>query len=75
MDRCKKVGRIGPKEAKLDTNSAYGEYIFSGKENLEVEATNSFVSMRANVGVFSGKYYYEVHLKTNGLMQIGWATL
>ena len=54
VQRCKKVGRIGPKEAKLDERSAYGEYVFSDKEHLDIEATSSFVSIRANVGVFSG---------------------
>ena len=60
MDRCKKIGRIGPKEVKLDERSAYGDFVFSDKDHLDLEATSSFVSIRANVGVFSGKHYYEV---------------
>jgi Kip1 ubiquitination-promoting complex protein 1 len=36
---------------------------------------SSFVSLRANAGVFAGKYYYEVMLKSDGLMQIGWCSL
>lgn len=75
IDRCKKIGRIGGKESKLDKKSAYGDVIFSGRENLDVEAISSFASIRANTGVFSGRYYYEVQLKTSGLMQIGWSTL
>lgn len=33
------------------------------------------MSVRANTAVFKGRYYYEVTLKTRGLMQIGWCTL
>jgi hypothetical protein len=54
MERCKKLGRIGPKDVRLDERSAYGEFVFSDKEHLDIEATSSFVSIRANVGVFAG---------------------
>jgi hypothetical protein len=40
--------------------------IFPGKDGLDVEATSSIASIRANTGVFLGKYYYEVQLKTSG---------
>jgi Kip1 ubiquitination-promoting complex protein 1 len=75
IDRCKKVGRLGPKEVKLDSKNAYGEFILADKQGLDVEAVGSFVSIRANTAVFSGRYYYEVMLKTDGLMQIGWSTI
>ena len=68
IDRCKKVGRIGPKDTKLDPKSAYGDVIFSGRDELDVEAISSYCSIRANTAVFSGRYYFEVLLKTNGLM-------
>jgi len=42
---------------------------------LDVEALSQYASVRANVAVFSGKYYYEVRLLTSGIMQIGWCTL
>jgi len=42
---------------------------------LDVEAVSGFASIRANTGVFAGRYYYEVNLKSAGLMQIGWSTL
>ena len=61
--------------SNLDQKSAYGEIIFADRNNLDVEAISSFCSIRANTGVFSGKFYYEVQLKTNGLMQIGWSTI
>ena len=60
VDKCKQAGRIGPKQVKLDTKSAYGDVIFSRTNNLDIEATSRFVSIRANTGVFAGKYYYEV---------------
>ena len=45
---------------KLDTASAYGNMIFAGKDGLDVEAMDSFCSIRANTAVFSGRYYYEI---------------
>ena len=52
VDKCKKIGRVGPKEVKLDTKSAHGDVIFSRSNNLDVEATSRWVSIRANTGVF-----------------------
>ena len=75
FDKCKRVGRVGPIETKLDKKSSYGEIIFAGRDDLDVEAMGSFCSIRATTGVFSGRYYYEVTLKSCGLMQIGWCTL
>jgi hypothetical protein len=73
--KCKKIGRIGPKVCRLNKKSQYGEALFYGRDELEIEAISSFYSVRANVGVFSGRYYFEVMLKTSGLMQIGWCSL
>lgn len=42
---------------------------------LDVEAKSSFVSVRANTGIFSDCFYYEVTLLTDGLMQIGWCSI
>jgi hypothetical protein len=52
----------------LDEKTAFGEVIFATRENLDVEAMSNFASIRANTAVFSGRFYYEVQLKTNGLM-------
>ena len=60
LERCKKIGRIGPWETKLHRESAYGEAHYHGTEKLELEATSNFYTVRANVGVFSGRYYFEV---------------
>jgi Kip1 ubiquitination-promoting complex protein 1 len=46
-----------------------------GRDDLDVEAISKFSSVRANTGVFSGRFYYEILLKTSGLMQVGWSTL
>ena len=40
-----------------------------------MEAVSNFASIRANTAVFSGRYYYELQLRTDGLMQIGWSTI
>lgn len=42
---------------------------------LDIEAKSSFVSIKANTAVFRDCFYYEVMLLTDGLMQIGWASL
>lgn len=68
LERCKEVGRIGPSKTKLDMESVFGSFKEYGSEGLEVEAINSFSSIRANTAVFSGKFYYEVKLSTSGLM-------
>ena len=66
-EKCKKAGRIGPKITKIDKKSAYGDVLF-GRDDLDVEGISKFCSIRANTGVFGGRYYYEVLLKTSGLM-------
>jgi len=55
--------------------SAHGQIHFASRDCLDVEAVSSFASVRANAGVFSGRYFYECQLMTSGLMQIGWSTL
>ena len=69
------MGRVGPIETKLNKESSFGEIIFANRDPLDIEAMGNFCSIRATTGVFSGRYYYEVTLKTSGLMQIGWCTL
>ena len=60
LERCKKIGRVGPWETRLHKDSSYGEAFFHGQDKLEVEAVSSFYSVRATTGVFSGRYYFEV---------------
>ena len=75
FERCKSAGRVGPVETKLDKKSAYGDIFFSSRDDLDVEAMSSFSSVRATTGVFAGRFYFEVMLKSSGFMQIGWSTL
>jgi len=90
LHRSKKIGRIGPLKTELDIESVYGRLLFAGQDYnalitdpfeqidklmLDVEATSSFVSVRANTAVFKGCYYYEITLLCDGLAQVGWAQL
>jgi len=59
---------VGPIDTKLDKKSSYGEIIFANRDELDVEAMGAFCSIHGTTGVFSGRYYYEVTLKTCGLM-------
>jgi hypothetical protein len=52
----------------LDQDSASGSVKIFDQVSLDVESVSSFSSIRANVAVFKGKYYYEVRLMTPGLM-------
>eukprot|EP00483_Globobulimina_turgida_P001569 UN01571 len=39
----------------------------------KITAISNFPTARANFNILSGKYYYEMHLNSEGLMQIGFA--
>ncbi|XP_025989302.1 E3 ubiquitin-protein ligase RNF123 isoform X3 [Solenopsis invicta] len=43
-------------------------------DRLSVNSQSSFSTMRANTGVFKGKWMYEVQLGSKGVMQVGWGT-
>mmetsp|Transcript_39090 Transcript_39090/g.59613 ORF Transcript_39090/g.59613 Transcript_39090/m.59613 type:complete len:96 (+) Transcript_39090:542-829(+) len=73
IDKCKIIGRVGPATPSLDT--VYGDVYNDRSNKLDIEALSRWASVRCNVGVFSGRYYFEVQLKTAGVMQIGWASL
>ena len=75
LDRCKKIGRVGPASVKMDSDSKYGNFNFKTSDYLDLQASSSWASIRANAGVFSGRYYYEATLRTGGTMQLGWCTL
>jgi hypothetical protein len=77
LDRCKEVGRVGPRTTKLDPQTANGTVkIFDESTSCcDVEGVSQFSSIRANTAVFKGRYYFEVRIMTAGLMQIGWCTL
>uniref|UniRef100_A0ABD2WQJ0 RING-type E3 ubiquitin transferase n=1 Tax=Trichogramma kaykai TaxID=54128 RepID=A0ABD2WQJ0_9HYME len=68
-----RLGRLGPKLVRLDTTNHYGLFIVS-PDRLSVNSQSNFSTVRANTGVFKGKWQYEVQLGSNGVMQIGWGT-
>lgn len=75
MEKSKSVGRVGPPITHMDFESTNGRFKKEHPTSLEFEASSQFASVRANTGIFKGVFYYEVLLKTDGLMQIGWCTL
>lgn len=75
-------GRLGPKTVHIDESSMSRNARFSGhnfKPSLypctSLESKSNFLSGRANVCVFSGRWMYEATVGTGGIQQIGWATL
>lgn len=66
-------GRLGPKLVRLDTSTYHGLFIVS-PDRLAVHSQSNFSTLRANTGVFQGKWMYEVQLGSKGVMQIGWST-
>ncbi len=78
VERCKEVGRVGPNITKMDPETMAGNVKIvesSGNDQYMIEGVSRFSSIRANTAVFSGRYYYEVKIFTDGIMQIGWCTL
>lgn len=72
LERCKEVGRVGPNVTKIDPETMAGNVKIT--DNM-IEGVSRFSSIRANTAVFSGRYYYEIKIMTDGIMQIGWCTL
>lgn len=66
-------GRIGPHIVRFDVSMHHGLCIVS-PDRLSVNSQSSFSTMRANNGVFKGKWMYEVQLGSKGVMQVGWGT-
>ncbi|XP_071642743.1 E3 ubiquitin-protein ligase RNF123 isoform X2 [Temnothorax longispinosus] len=66
-------GRIGPHLVRFDVSMHHGLCIVS-PDRLSVNSQSSFSTMRANTGVFKGKWMYEVQLGSKGVMQVGWGT-
>jgi Kip1 ubiquitination-promoting complex protein 1 len=67
-------GRLGPKLVILDTSTHHGLF-FVSPDRLNVTAQSNFGTMRANTGVYQGKWMYEVQLGSKGVMQLGWSTI
>ncbi|XP_021964522.1 E3 ubiquitin-protein ligase RNF123 isoform X2 [Folsomia candida] len=74
MDAVQHEGRLGPTVVKMDVGSHVGSFIIS-TDRLGVSSQCNFGSVRACACVYKGKWQYEVQLGSNGVMQVGWATL
>ncbi len=57
----------------MDTSAHHGLFIVS-PDRLSVNSQSNFSTMRANTGVYHGKWMYEVQLGSKGVMQLGWGT-
>lgn len=68
-----RTGRLGPKFVRLDTTNHFGLFIVS-PDRLGVISQSNFSTVRANAGVYKGKWIYEVQLGSKGVMQLGWST-
>ncbi|RWS07923.1 E3 ubiquitin-protein ligase RNF123-like protein [Dinothrombium tinctorium] len=66
-------GRLGAERVVFDVTASTG-HINTDFARLSLSSHSGFSSIRANVGVFKGKWMYEVMLGTKGVMQVGWAT-
>ncbi|MDR3548356.1 MAG: hypothetical protein P4M11_08865 [Candidatus Pacebacteria bacterium] len=85
LDKCKKIGKLGPLVCKMDLKASFGNWVAKGSflpptvdldDNcLDVQCRSPFGSVRANTCVFAGAWYYEVRLMTSGMVQLGWSTL
>lgn len=69
----KREGRLGPSLVRFDVTSLHGLFIVS-PDRLSVNSQSNFSTIKANTGVFKGKWMYEIQLGSKGVMQIGWAT-
>lgn len=75
INKMKKIGKISISNTTvLDMNSIEGEVSLSYDMN-KIESKSSFVSLRTNNALISGKWCYEVILFSNGLFQLGFCEL
>ncbi|KIY99145.1 hypothetical protein MNEG_8819 [Monoraphidium neglectum] len=71
-------GRVGPPKVAVDLASATPFLTVSGPSDgtslapLSLESAQGFSSCRANTAVVSGKWQYEVILRSHGILQLGW---
>ena len=75
INKMKEVGKIYLSNQTFFDPVPIGQNAVLFYNNLKIESTNSFLSVKANNCITSGKWSYEVLLLTNGLMQIGFAQM
>ncbi|KAL6069553.1 Ryanodine receptor 44F [Balamuthia mandrillaris] len=68
------MSREGPPQTKLVKIERQSHVTIASDGLTANNNGRQFESVKANTKVKSGKWYYEVKLQTNGLMQIGWCT-
>ncbi|XP_062548443.1 E3 ubiquitin-protein ligase RNF123 [Armigeres subalbatus] len=66
------TGRLGPKRTVFDATED-GSILVS-KDKLTLQSQNAFSTVKANCCVYSGRWMYEVQLRSKGVMQIGWCS-
>ncbi|XP_035776187.1 E3 ubiquitin-protein ligase RNF123-like [Anopheles albimanus] len=65
-------GRLGPRRTIFDVPDD-GSILIS-KDKLTLQSSNPFPTVKANCCVYSGRWMYEVQLRSKGVMQIGWCS-
>ncbi|XP_030375899.1 E3 ubiquitin-protein ligase RNF123 [Scaptodrosophila lebanonensis] len=64
--------RVGPDLTIFDVD--YTTTVRVSTDRLALRSQGSFNTVRSNCCVYGGRWMYEVHLHTKGVMQIGWAS-
>eukprot|EP00906_Rhabdomonas_costata_P039183 RCo055434 len=67
-------GRVGPSKVSLHLPSVVG-LVERCPECLHLLGAGNFSSARADAGVFSERWMYEVILGSGGVQQLGWTTI
>jgi Kip1 ubiquitination-promoting complex protein 1 len=67
---------IGAKTVVWDVENAanLANLVKISKDHLSILSQSAFSTLKANATVVSGKYMYEVQLKSKGVMQIGFCS-
>ncbi len=67
--------RLGPAEVRLVPRAAAAwlQYDLT-PDGLSLTSRCQFATLRADVAVASGRWAFEVTLRTGGIMQLGWCT-
>lgn len=79
LEKCKAIGKVGPLVCRMNFRDSVGSWYTEGTSPqpldgkcIDITCRCPFGTVMANTCVFSGAWYYEVLLLTNGIMQIGW---
>ena len=75
INKMKEIGKINQYNQTNFDPSLSGQNVSLTCDSLKIESNNSFLSLKTNNCVISGKWCYEVTLLTSGIMQIGFAQI